>query len=109
MGEGWETARRRGGGNEWVVVKLGAPGLLDHVVIDTSYFVGNSPAAATVSVRAGEAWSTVLDRARLQPDTAHRFPVASDAPVTHLRVDIHPDGGLARLRVVGTALLAPDG
>ncbi len=124
MGDGWETARRRDAGNEWVVVQLGLPGTIDDIVLDTSYFVGNAPAAATVSVRDRDpdtdgsdgtdgtdggthgrtrdsAWRRVLDRVPLRPDTPHRFAIDDDAVVTHVRVDIHPDGGLARLRVNG--------
>ena len=108
MGEGWENARRRGPGNDYVTVRLGAPGRLAEVEIDTSYFVGNAPGEAAVSgidARTSElddaaSWVPVLERTRLQPDTRHRFRVDTSA-VTHVRLDVYPDGGVARLRLLG--------
>jgi allantoicase len=108
MGEGWENARRRGPGNDYVMVRLGAPGRLREVEIDTSYFVGNAPGMAAltgVDSRAAalgdaQGWVTVLEQTRLQPDTRHRFRVDT-SPVTHVRLDVYPDGGVARLRLIG--------
>jgi allantoicase len=103
MFDGWETARRRDDGNDWMVVRLGVPGTPRHLVLDTSYFVGNAPGEARLSddVTGVE----LLPRTRLQPDTEHRFPIrpesGSDATVTSVRLDVYPDGGLARLRVFG--------
>jgi len=110
MGEGWETARRRDDGNDWVSVRLAAPGTVRLVELDTSHFKGNAPGWASVSgcdERADpDAWFDLLPRTRLQPDTRHRFLV--DGPeVTHARLDIYPDGGMARLRLIGT--LSGDG
>jgi allantoicase len=114
MGEGWETARRRDGGNDWVTVRLGVPGVVVQVELDTSHFKGNAPAAARLTAvdAAGlppddlALWTELLPRTRLQPDTRHRFRVAEDATVrrrvTHVRMDIYPDGGMARLRLYGT-------
>lgn len=108
--EGWETARRRDAGNDWVTVKLAGPGTIDLVELDTTHLVFNAPAAA--SLRALDArrsspddpaaWFEVLPRTRLQPDTPHRFRVDDPRPATHVRLDIYPDGGMARLRVHGT-------
>jgi len=108
MGEGWENARRRGPGNDYVTLRLAAPGRISEVEIDTSYFVGNAPGEAAVTgmdARAGgvdsqPAWVPVLDRTRLQPDTRHRFRVDA-GPLTHVRLDVYPDGGVARLRLLG--------
>ena len=109
MGEGWENARRRDGGNDHVTVRLGARGTVRRVEVDTSYFVGNAPgwaslrgADATASgVPDPDSWLPLVPRTRLQPDTRHVFRVAEDSPVTHVRLDVYPDGGLARLRVEG--------
>ncbi|MET9632195.1 allantoicase [Lentzea sp. NPDC006480] len=105
MGEGWETARRRDDGNDWVSVKLAAPGVVQLVELDTSHFKGNAPGWASVSGcderKDPDAWFDVLPRTRLQPDTRHRFVVDS-VEATHVRLDIYPDGGMARLRVLGT-------
>jgi allantoicase len=111
MGEGWETARRRDDGNDWVLVKLGVPGTVRVAELDTSHFKGNAPgqamltgADASVSdVDVPSAWFGVLERTRLQPDTRHRFLVPpSVGRATHVRLDVFPDGGMARLRLYGT-------
>jgi len=106
MGDGWENARRRGPGNDYVVFKLAATGRLRYVEVDTSYFVGNAPGWVELSgaVAADDdepAWRPVLARTRVQPDTRHRFPIDERADVTHLRLDVFPDGGLARFRAYG--------
>lgn len=102
MGDGWETARRRDDANDWVHIRLAGRGRIRLVELDTSYFIGNSPAAATVTGRDGDGeWVTLLPRTALQPDTRHRFLVDNPTPVTEARLDIYPDGGLARLRLFG--------
>lgn len=107
MGEGWETARRRGDGNDWVIVRLGLPGTVTVAELDTSYFKGNAPgwarltASSTVDGNDGS-WVELLPRTRLQPDTRHRFLVPDPSYATHVRLDIYPDGGMARLRLYGT-------
>jgi allantoicase len=106
MGDGWENARRRGPGNDFVIFRLAAAGRLRHVEIDTSYFVGNAPGWVELSGASGTdagdlAWRTVLARSRVQPDTRHRFLIEERAEVTSLRLDVFPDGGLARFRAFG--------
>jgi allantoicase len=105
MGDGWENARRRDGGNDHVSIRLATRGTVRRVEIDTSYFVGN--AAGWASLRGGDdlddvdSWVELVPKTRLQPDTRHFFRVAETVPVTHVRLDVYPDGGLARLRVNG--------
>ncbi|MBO0829564.1 MAG: allantoicase [Streptosporangiales bacterium] len=107
MGDGWETARRRDDGNDWVQVTLGGRGEIGVVELDTTHFVGNAPAAAALRGRDGAGpWVGVLPRTRLQPDTPHRFVVVGTPRVTEVRLDVYPDGGLARLRCHGR--LTPD-
>lgn len=101
MGEGWETARRRDDGNDWVTVTLAGEGVLRLAELDTSHFKGNSPGWATLTGLAGEDWVELLPRVRLQPDTRHRFPLVNGPAVTHVRMDVYPDGGMARLRLSG--------
>jgi len=109
MGEGWETARRRDDGNDWVEFRLGGPGTVRLAELDTSYFVGNAPGWASLlgcDARKSDlgdpaAWVELLPRVRLQPDTRHRFRLAGDDEVTHARLDIYPDGGMARVRLYG--------
>ena len=108
MGEGWETARRRDDGNDWVEFRLAGPGVLRLAELDTRYFVGNAPGWASLRGRDGrgqpddpDAWTELLPRTRLQPDTRHLFRVPDSAEVTDVRVDVFPDGGLARIRLYG--------
>lgn len=108
MGEGWETSRRRDTGNDWVEMRLAGQGVLNAVELDTSYFVGNAPGAARVSGRDGDGdWFEILPLTELQPDTRHRFRVYHQRPVTAARLDIYPDGGMARVRLFGG--LTPEG
>jgi allantoicase len=112
MGDGWETARRRDDGNDWLVVRLAAPGRLRLAELDTSHFKGNAPAAVQLSgvderlsdVDDPGSWRTLLPRTRLQPDTRHRLRLdhAGGPPVTRVRLDAYPDGGLARVRLYGS-------
>jgi allantoicase len=109
MGEGWENARRRGPGNDWVLFRLGARGEPTLIEVDTSYFVGNAPGEVRISVTDETlaalddevSWWDVVPRTPVLPDTRHRFLVAERRTATHLRLDVYPDGGLARLRCYG--------
>jgi allantoicase len=103
MGEGWETARRRDAGNDWVIVHLGLPGMVRMAELDTSYFKGNAPGEAELTgyTPDGSAFP-LLPRTRLQPDTRHRFAVEPLDEAVRVRLDIYPDGGMARLRLLGT-------
>jgi allantoicase len=116
--DGWETRRRRTPGHDWAIVRLGAPGIVAGVVVDTSYFTGNYPPRASVDGAAVEGYCSLdeLSKADWQPllrltdlagNKSNYFPVYSDRRVTHVRLNIHPDGGVARLRVHGTVLPDP--
>ena len=104
MGEGWETRRRRDGGHDWVLFRLGAAGLARQVEVDTRHFVYNASAGFALSL-AGSApdddvMVEVLPRTPLQPDTAHWFRL-DDVPARYARFDVFPDGGVSRLRLPG--------
>lgn len=109
MGEGWETARRRDDDNDWVQVRLAAPGAISLAELDTSHFKGNAPGAAAlhgIDARTDrlddpDAWFEMLPRTALQPDTRHRFRLPTARTATHVRLDVYPDGGMARLRLFG--------
>jgi allantoicase len=107
--EGWETARRRDDGNDWVIVRLAGSGVIRFAELDTGNLKGNAPGWASLrgcdanasDVDDPAAWFDLLPRTRLQPDTRHRFPLAEAPEVTDVRLDIYPDGGMARLRLFG--------
>ncbi|WP_326638200.1 allantoicase [Streptosporangium sp. NBC_01755] len=100
--EGWETARRRDGGNDWLVIRLAGPGIVRLAEIDTTNLVFNAPAEVSVTGSTdGATWFPLLPRTRLLPDTRHRFRITDAPEAGYARVDIHPDGGLARIRLHG--------
>jgi allantoicase len=101
MGEGWETARRRDRGNDWVEVRLACEGVVTLAELDTSYFLGNAPGTASLTGVGAGGEVELLPRTRLQPDTRHRFVLADAPGVERVRLDVFPDGGMARLRLWG--------
>jgi allantoicase len=105
MGDGWENARRRDDGHDWVRFRLALAGRVRHAELDTSCFVGNAPGWASLSGSGAGAveWSGLLPRTRLQPDTRHHFRIVPGPPVAAARLDVYPDGGMARVRLWGEA------
>jgi allantoicase len=101
MGEGWETRRRRGDGNDWVELTLACEGVVTLAELDTSYFLGNAPGSASLTGIGAGGEVSLLPRTRLQPDTRHRFPLNGAPGVEKVRLDVFPDGGMARLRLWG--------
>ena len=103
MGEGWETARRRDAGNDWVDGRAGVQGVVTLAELDTSYFLGNAPGCgrARPAARPDGAEVELLPRTRLQPDTRHRFVLDGGRAWHQVRLDVFPDGGMARLRLWG--------
>ncbi|WP_432179833.1 allantoicase [Streptomyces sp. NBC_00063] len=110
MGDGWETQRRRGPGNDWAIIRLAACGQLHEVEVDTSYYKYNASNefalyaanAETTPAPDSPAWFPLLAKTRLQPDTRHHFTLPPSQEATHLRFDVFPDGGISRLRVLGS-------
>lgn len=119
MGDGWETKRRRGPGYDWIILKLGLPGAIQKIEVDTNHFKGNypdtcsiegcvAPGAPTEELTADKTrWSEILPKTKLQAHTRHFFEkeLSSVDGCTHLRLNIYPDGGVSRLRVWGTPVL----
>jgi allantoicase len=116
MGDGWETRRRREPGADWVIVRLGHPGMIREVEVDTAHFRGNYPDRVSMQAAmmretaddslesASANWPVLLPEQKLSADAVHRFkdPIADLGPVSHVRMNIHPDGGVSRLRLIGT-------
>jgi allantoicase len=104
--DGWESRRRRDGGHDWCLVRLGFPARVRGVDVDTRHFDGNQPLAAAIDA-AVEAdperasWFELLPRTPLGPNAQHRVAIDRERSVRLLRLDIFPDGGVARLRVFG--------
>src|SRR6185503_3378729 len=113
--DGWETRRRRTVGNDWCIIRLGLPGTIHGVVVDTSFFRGNYPESCAIeaTVVTGNPvpddladekqtrWRSILAQSPLKGDSRNEFGVHGMPRATHLRFSIFPDGGVARLRVYG--------
>ncbi|MEY9949942.1 allantoicase [Kitasatospora sp. GAS1066B] len=116
MGEGWENRRRRDQGHDWVRLRLAGRGVIRALEVDTGNYLGNAAGWAAVlgfdatDPRAGDpadptapGWFELLPRTGLRPDAVHRFVLgAGTRPATHARIDVFPDGGVARLRLHGS-------
>jgi len=124
--DGWETRRRRGPGGalpdpsvrDWVIARLGAPGVIRSVVVDAAFFTGNYPQACSADAcsvtgypsaeeLAAGPWQGIVARGELTGDAPHSFAVGSGRRFTHVRLNIFPDGGVARLRVHGEVVPDP--
>ncbi len=115
MGDGWETKRRRGPGHDWSIVRLARRGTIDRVELDTDHFKGNAPGSCMLEAfDAGQSdaafdadtaeWGALVANSDVQPHSRHTFDVKQPHPATHVRLNIYPDGGVARLRLVGRAI-----
>jgi allantoicase len=115
MGDGWETRRRRGPGHDWAIVRLGHPGVISKIEIDTNHFKGNypdrasldgvlAPAAGVDALQAAE-WTSILPETKMSANTRHFYSgkqLQHRGPFSHVRLNMFPDGGISRLRVHGT-------
>jgi allantoicase len=107
--DGWESRRKRTPGHDWCVVRLGVPGLVSGFEIDTRHFTGNYPPEAELELCRSDSavpdeqtgWTRVTERLALKGDDRLYVPIHYRHPVTHVRLNIFPDGGVARLRVWG--------
>ncbi|KAK9476327.1 galactose-binding domain-like protein [Lipomyces japonicus] len=115
MGDGWETTRSRVTGHEdWVIVKLGAKGVIDRIVVDTAFFRGNFPdkvrvegsdATSDEAVLDNGDWTVLVPDAKAAADFEHEFKISHDKPVSYVKLTMVPDGGIKRLRVYGRRVL----
>ncbi len=122
--DGWETRRRRSPRLDekfdWCVIRLGMPGEVKGVVVDTAFFRGNYPSHCSLEGCAMDGqpdvaelldanWKDILAVSELKGDSLNKFEIAATDRLTHLRLKIYPDGGVARLRVHGNVLPDWDG
>jgi allantoicase len=114
MGDGWETKRRRGPGHDWTIIRLARRGIVDRIEIDTDHFKGNAPGSCMLEycdsnptadpsafAPSDARWQELLPESTLQPHTRHTFDHVVGDAATHVRLNIYPDGGIARLRLIG--------
>ena len=113
MGDGWETKRNRTPNNrDWVILKLAHKGTVDKIVVDTCHFKGNYPDSCSIefcvsdtdeAVINNDDWQTLLPQQKLNADHEHEYvkEINSHNAITHVRLNIFPDGGISRLRLFG--------
>ena len=107
--DGWETRRRRRKGFDYLIIKLGKPGKIFNVDIDTAHFSGNQPTHASLQAcysnkkkpNNKSRWITILNKKKLDPNKNHNFNIKNKSIFTHIKLNIYPDGGVARLRIFG--------
>jgi allantoicase len=116
--DGWETRRHARGCGDWAIVRLGAPGRLRAIDIDTRFFSGNSPTGCRIeacvldiaadATASSVRWATVVESSGLKPDAHNVFDIVDPRRFTHVRLVLESDGGVARLRVYGDVIPDPD-
>ena len=106
--DGWESKRRRDGGNDWAIIKLGSAGIISKIEIDTSYFTGNFPPFFSLEGIYSETepdkdsnWTTLIDKTSLIGDCKNNFELNLKETLNFIRLQIFPDGGVARIRLFG--------
>jgi len=106
--DGWETRRRRSKGYDYLVLKLGKPGKIFDIDIDTSHFNGNQPTHASLEGCFSRSkpnkktkWTRLLGKKKLGPNKNHNFKSQNKSTFNYIRLNIFPDGGVARLRLYG--------
>ena len=114
MGDGWETKRNRTPDNrDWVILKLAHEGIIKRIVVDTHHFKGNYPDRCSIEACFIEEdqsviddkikWITILPEQKLSADAKHKFKkeILSHQKISHVRLNIFPDGGVSRLHLYG--------
>ena len=116
MGDGWETKRRRDPGPDWSIVKLASQGSIEKVIVDTCHFKGNFPDTFILEGLVSnnddfskgqqeELWQPIIERTKLYAHREHLFineiVVNNEQSFTHVRLNIFPDGGISRMRILG--------
>ena len=107
--DGWESRRKRTAGHDFIIIKLGKPGTIKKVDVDTSHFNGNQPAMISIEGANSNSnkinqlkWQPLLSKKKTKANSHHYFTVNSDKVFTHIKFNIFPDGGVARLRLYGS-------
>ena len=106
--DGWESKRRRDGGNDWAIIKLGSPGVISQVEVDTSFFTGNFPPFFSIEGTYSQEtptneneWVSLITKSSLIGDQKNNFNIETNVIINYVRLQIFPDGGVARLRLFG--------
>ena len=106
--DGWESRRKRTPGHDYLIIKLGKPGSISKVNVDTSHFNGNQPSMISIDACYSKSnniqnfkWKSLLGKKKTKANSPHIFKTSSKSVFTHIKLNIFPDGGVARLRLYG--------
>ena len=106
--DGWESRRKRTPGHDYLIIKLGKPGSISKVNVDTSHFNGNQPSMISIEACNSKSnniqnfkWKSLLGKKKTKASSPHIFKTSSKSVFTHIKLNIFPDGGVARLRLYG--------
>ena len=107
--DGWESRRKRTPGHDYLIVKLGKPGSISKVNVDTSHFNGNQPSMISIDACNSKSnniksfkWKNLVSKKKTKANSHHIFKTSSKSVFTHIKLNIFPDGGVARLRLYGS-------
>ena len=104
--DGWESRRKRTIGNDYLILKLGRPGKIKQILVDTAFFSGNQPEKFSLlgmkeeNLKKGK-WITLVKPTKAKPNSKHFFKISNKSTFKYIKLNIFPDGGIARLRVLG--------
>ena len=107
--DGWESRRKRTSGHDYLILKLGKPGRIKKIDVDTSHFNGNQPSMVSLegcslaknqTIKQAK-WFQILGKKKTKANSHHFFSVSNNKVITHVKFNIFPDGGVARLRLYG--------
>lgn len=111
MSDGWETKRSRGGDHiDWAIIKLGHKTNVNKIIVDTAHYRGNFPQYIKIEAISSDIdpvfddskWETIVDKSKTGPDKEHEYDVTNNKGYTHVKLVMIPDGGVKRLRCIGT-------
>ena len=111
--DGWETRRKRIKGHDYLIIRLGKEGKISEININTKYFNGNQPSHSSIQAcyckqnipEKKIKWVTILSKKKIKPDSHNIFKIKNKKVFTHVKLNIFPDGGVARLRIFGEVVL----
>ena len=111
--DGWETRRKRNKGHDYLIIRLGKEGIISKLNISTLYFNGNQPEFASVEGCYSKKkipdkktkWKLILNKKKTKPSSNNIFNIKNKSVFSHIKLNIFPDGGVARLRVYGKIVI----
>jgi Allantoicase len=115
MGDGWETRRRRGKGNDWLILNCIDGSSIDKIEISTHHFKGNYPSYCSLQaaylpsksskqiVNLSNKWKYLLKNTKLSANKTHKFrnSLMKKEKINYIKINIFPDGGISRFKIFG--------